>query len=142
MKDQVGPMDNLEGAADWPGYDPRTHGHGQGSYWEQGSWGGGCPTIGGEAAAIGQGKGQFAGSPGKGIGKGIKGACWNCGGQGHRASECNQPQKGKGKGKFGGKFGPGELKGGKKGRGKGLYDVQYSEYGKGAWSPGAGELSQ
>ena len=100
-KDQVGPMDNLEGAADWPGYDQLTHGHGQGSYWEHGSWGGGCPTIGGEAAAIGQGKGQFAGLPGKGMGKGIKGACWNCGGKGHRASECNQAQKGKGKGKFG-----------------------------------------
>ena len=95
-----------------------------------------------EAAAIGQGKGQFAGLPGKGMGKGIKGACWNCGGKGHRASECNQAQKGKGKGKFGGKFGPGELKGGKKGGGKGLYDVQYSESGKGAWTPGAGELSQ
>ena len=103
-KDKAGPMDNFvkRGLSRLRPTDPRSGTALLGAR----LMGGGYPSVGGEAAATGQGKGQFAGRPMKGAGKGIKGASWSCGGKGHWASECNQ--KGKGKG---GKFG---LKGGKK----------------------------
>ena len=69
-KDRHGPMDNLEGTPDWPGYDPLTHG--QEGYWDQGSWGGGYPAYGGDAAAIGKGKGKFRGDLTKGWARVLK----------------------------------------------------------------------
>ena len=59
---------------------------------------GGWPAEGEEEAWV---EGQLNWIKGKGKGKG---ACWNCGQQGHQQSQCpNPPSKGKGKGDFKGK---------------------------------------
>ncbi len=52
----------------------------------------------GKAKGKGKSYGEYKGK-GKSSGKGIKGHCWYCGEQGHRAAECPHRKGGKGKGK-------------------------------------------
>ena len=133
-KGQGGAMDNLDRSAgdiDF-GNDPLTHGRNPDG---SGSWGGGQILAGGDANAVGPGKGRFKGSAGsKGQGKGINGQCWTCGQYGHRSAQCPHNAGGKGR-----PVGKGFPKG--KGKGKGLNGVQ-EEVGpgsSGAWEPmGAG----
>ena len=89
----------------------------QGDWYGEGGW----PAEGEEEAWV---EGQLNWIKGKGKGKG---ACWNCGRQGHQQSQCpNPPSKGKGKGDFKGK-GKGDSKG--KGKGKGGPCWTCGEYG-------------
>ena len=119
-----GPIHHVEYPWDYnsPGYYPGNP--------QENSWGGGYESYGGDANAIGAGKGLWKGGGKGGKGKGGKGkgkVCWNCGQPGHIAANC--PLKGKGKGKFGYKGGKGKGKfGNKGGKGKGLYDMHVPDH--------------